>query len=370
MKRMALIGGLLALTATVLMTGCPPAPSGTGGTATGPGKAGKAPKFTLAWSEYPSWSVFGVASEMEPQLINGKAGAMGILEEKWGVDIELQQLDYEPCITSFTSGKSDAVCMTNMDALNPALARKSVAIMPTSTSDGADALIVVGINDLEDLQKHKVRGLDQSVSDYAFYRLLEKNGKDPSKYTFEKLDPGEAAKQMAAKAQGIDAIMVWNPFVLQTLRDRKDSKVLFDSSKLPEEIIDMVVVGDDVLGKQGGKEFACCVAETFYEFSKQLDDKAKREKLLVDLGKKFSSLNAADMAKCCEMTKFYKTPDAGLKLFTDAQFPKTMDMIVKNYTDRKVIDKAPKLGFGAADKAGDAQLRFDPTYMKMVKDKK
>jgi len=260
--------------------------------------------------------------------------------------------------------------MTNMDALNPALARKSVAIMPTSTSDGADALIVVGINDLEDLQKHKVRGLDQSVSDYAFYRLLEKNGKDPSKYTFEKLDPGEAAKQMAAKAQGIDAIMVWNPFVLQTLRDRKDSKVLFDSSKLPEEIIDMVVVGDDVLGKQGGKEFACCVAETFYEFSKQLDDKAKREKLLVDLGKKFSSLNAADMAKCCEMTKFYKTPDAGLKLFTDAQFPKTMDMIVKNYTDRKVIDKAPKLGFGAADKAGDAQLRFDPTYMKMVKDKK
>jgi NitT/TauT family transport system substrate-binding protein len=326
------------------------------------------PTFSLAWSEYPSWSVFGVASEKG--LINGEKGKLGTLEKKWGVDIELKLLDYDGCINAYTTKAADAVCVTNMDALNPSLTRKSVAIMPTSTSAGADALIVVGIKDLDELKTHKVYGLTESVSDYAFTRLLEKNGKNPADYKFEKLDPAEAARLMQAKTPGTDAIMVWNPFVLQTLNTRKDAKVLFDSSKIPEEIIDMVVVGDDVLKKDKGVAFACCVIECYYEFNKMLEDQAQRKDLLVDLGKKFSSLNGDDMAKCCEQTKFYKTPDAALALFTGEKFPKTMKIILDNYTRRKIIKESPKLGYGGEDKAGDAQLRFDPTYIQMVKDKK
>jgi ABC-type taurine transport system substrate-binding protein len=245
-----------------------------------------------------------------------------------------------------------------------------VAIMPTSTSNGADALIVVGIKDLDELKTHKVLGLTESVSDYAFSRILEKNGKNPADYKFEKLDPAEAARAMQTKTKNIDAIMVWNPFVLQTLNSRKDAKVLFDSSKIPEEIIDMVVVGDDVLQKPGGKEFACCVADCYYEFNKMLEDPAKRKGLLEDLGKKFSSLNADDMAKCCEQTRFYKTPDAALALFSGDKFKKTMKIVVDNYLRRKVIKEAPTLGFGGTAEAASAQLRFDPTYIQMVKDKK
>ena len=44
--------------------------------------AGRAPAaepvYSLAWSEYPSWSVFGVASEKG--LINGEKGKLGTLE--------------------------------------------------------------------------------------------------------------------------------------------------------------------------------------------------------------------------------------------------------------------------------------------------
>ena len=67
----------------VLLLGC-----GRGGGATGK------PTFTLAWSEYPSWSVFGVAQEKG--LIGGKDGKLGKIEEKWGVRIDLKLLDYEP----------------------------------------------------------------------------------------------------------------------------------------------------------------------------------------------------------------------------------------------------------------------------------
>jgi ABC-type nitrate/sulfonate/bicarbonate transport system substrate-binding protein len=355
----------------VLISGCPNPASNPANT-TNP-KPENYPTFTLAWSEYPSWSVFGVAAEK--QLIDGAKGKIGRLEERWGVDIELKLLEYDKCINAYTDKTCDAVCITNMDTLNPAVTRKSVAIMPTSTSVGADALIVNKDLDLDKLvaDKIKVRGLAESVSDYAFYRLLEKHGKDKSKYVFDNMDPGEAARQMQAKNKDVQAIMVWNPFVLQTLRSRGDEvKQVFSSEEIPEEIIDMVVVGDDVLTKEKGKEFACCVIQTFYEFNKMLntDNKEERKKLLVDLGDKFSSLNAEDMEICCTKTRFYSTPDKALGLFKGEQFPKTMDMIVKDYLDRKVLkSSAPKLGYGSADQAPEAQFRFDPTFIEKVKGK-
>ena len=55
------------------------------------------PSFTLAWSEYPSWSTFGVAHEVG--IINGEKGKLGPIEKKWGVDIvaELEKLPGEGC---------------------------------------------------------------------------------------------------------------------------------------------------------------------------------------------------------------------------------------------------------------------------------
>src|SRR4051794_246181 len=76
--------------------------------------------FSLAWSEYPSWSVFDVASTKE-KLIDGRKGEMGPLEKKWNVDVELAELDYDACMKGYVASKYDAVCITNMDALAPAL---------------------------------------------------------------------------------------------------------------------------------------------------------------------------------------------------------------------------------------------------------
>ena len=51
---------------------------------------------------------------------------------------------------------------------------------------------------------------------------------------------------------------------MQTLRDRKESKVLFDSSSIKEEIIDMVVVAQDSLKKPGGQRFVYALMDAFY----------------------------------------------------------------------------------------------------------
>jgi hypothetical protein len=130
--------------------GCEPSNKSTPNTA-GSGTAGatsaKPATFTLAWSEYPSWSVFGVADEIG--LLNKEAGKLGELEKKWNVDIVLKGVDYDTCLQMYGSNTADAVCITNMDTLGPATDRASVAILPTSTSVGADACIAVGVNDLE-----------------------------------------------------------------------------------------------------------------------------------------------------------------------------------------------------------------------------
>src|SRR5215211_2116137 len=99
-----------------------------------------APSFSLAWSEYPSWSVFGVAHA--EKLIDGAQGRQGPIEKKWNVDIVLKEAEYDPCLTKYGAAQCDAVCITTLDALNPSLTRPSVVILPTSTSAGADALIV------------------------------------------------------------------------------------------------------------------------------------------------------------------------------------------------------------------------------------
>ena len=324
----------------------------------------QAPTFTLAWSEYPSWSVFGVAQD---------EGLLARMEQKWNVSVKLSLLDYEKCIAGYSAKTVDAACLTNMDALAPALGRKSVAVLPTSTSVGADALLAVGVERVEELKAKKIAvyGLPESVSQYTFARILEKKGLKDSDFEWKAMDPDKAAAAMQAKSKDVSAIMVWNPFVLQTEKLRKDAKRLFDSSDIPEEIIDMVVVAQDVLDKPGGDRFACCLIDTFYEFNKMLADPANRDDLLVKLGGKFFKLSKEEMAVACVHTRFYRTPDAALRLMTGDKLPKTMDMIVKFWVDRKWLkDGAPKLGYGTLGKANEAQFRIDPTYINKVKDQK
>jgi len=374
MKTVSLVA-LPALLTGLLVAGCGgtvedarPATSANASSASSPKVPTVKPIFSLAWSEYPSWSVFGVAHEKG--LINGTEGKLGKLEEKWGVDIVLKEADYDPCITMYNSGSCDAVCITNMDVLNPALGRESVAVMPTSTSVGADACIVVGVKDVKELRKHQVYGLEKSVSQYAFARNLSLLGEKESDHHFKNMDPGNAAIALQNKQSGFNAIMVWNPYVLQTLRSNPETRRLFDSGTIPEEIIDMVVVGKDSLSKPGGENFACAVIDTYYEFNRMLADPKTGDDTLVALGRKFSKLGLEDMKVVVKETCFYKTPEDALKLITGPEFPKTMMRVVDFWEAHKWIPKRPTYRIGAAAEGENVQLLFDPSYIKIVQGKK
>lgn len=319
------------------------------------------PVFSLAWSEYPSWSVFGVAETNG--LLDGTEGGLGEMERKWNVDIVLKQRDYDPCLQEYGASTVDAVCMTNMDSLAPSISRPSVGILPTSTSVGADACIVVGIDSIEALKGKETFGLERSVSQYCFERVLELNNQMPADFTFKNMDPGAAAQAMQLKDANITSIMVWNPFVMATLRERSDSKVLFDSSAIPEEIIDMVVVSKDSLAKKGGKNFAYAIIETYYEINKMMADPKTSDQTLTAIGSKFSNLGLDDMKKVVEQTRFYKNADEALGLLKGDKFQKeTMPKVVDFCVSHGMVEKAPTLGFGQAD----AQFNIDPSFLEAI----
>lgn len=353
---------VIGMAASAMATvGCgdskPAAKSGTGSggsTVTAPPA-----KFTLAWSEYPSWSIFGVADEVG--LIDGKAGAMGSIEKKYNIDIELLLASYDQCITLYGNSQADAVCITNIDILGAAGSRNSVAIMPTSTSAGADACITAGIKSIDELAGKPTRGLEKSVSQYCFERCLEKLGKNPADFPFSQMDPEQAAQAFQGKDEKIPSIMVWNPFVMQSVRSRNDAHVLFSSESIPEEIIDMVVVGKDSLAKKGGSDFAKAVVETFYAMNQRMNDVKTRDATLVGIGARFAKLELDDMKTVVTQTRFYSDPKDAVRLFTEEKFQKETMSLVSKFCVKYGLTPAPvELSFGT----GKGVMDFDTTFVK------
>ncbi|MFN6161570.1 MAG: hypothetical protein ACK57G_19715 [Planctomycetota bacterium] len=350
------LGGFLAAFAA---NGCteskPPVASGGKG-----GSGTKAPvKFTLAWSEYPSWSIFGVADDVG--LINRLPGAQGSIEKKYNIDIELQLASYDQCIALYGNSQADAVCITNIDILGVAGSRTSVAIVPTSTSAGADACITAGITTLDGLKGKATRGLEKSVSQYCFDRCLEKRNATNADYPFTQMDPEQAAQTFQGKDPNVQSIMVWNPFVMQSLRSRDDAKVLFSSEEIPEEIIDMVVVGKDVLSKEGGEEFAMAILETFYAMNQRMADPKTADETLVGIGAKFAKLELADMKTVVQQTRFYADPSDAVRLFSSETFQKETMKKVSDFCVKYGMTPQPvALSFGT----GQGVMDFDTSYLK------
>lgn len=388
---------ILVLAALTVVPAC----SGTssGRKASTPTPAGT-PVVKLANSLYTSWNAFFAAAEIKDEngelLFDERPGYQGVYERKWGVDLVQSQLDYDKAIEAYGNGTYDMVTITNMDALQPSLSRKSVVIMPNSTSFGADAMVVAGrITDPKQLKKETLHLLEKSVSEYCFDRNLRLLGEDPKEYKYSSMTPEAIAPAMQQKQEGFDAAMLWNPPLQVVLKTRKDCRVIFDSTKIPGEIIDTVVMSEDSLKKPGGREAACCVVDIYYAMCRRLADPKTHAATKLALGAKFGGLNEQDMDMLLRQTRFYATPEQGLALMTGgvtfpwesdvkdtaAMFGNTgfdpagkgvgkktlkdvMPTIVQFCVDHEIVQTPPTVGYGTGEEAGDVRLRFDPSFIK------
>jgi len=365
MKKFAIFGMLLS----AILVGCnsdaPPEDKPAGeADVTGEVKSAGSefPVFSLATSEYPSWSTYVVAAKAG--LINPeKGGEHGTFENKYGVDVVLEVKDYDPCIVAYGQGNVDAVCITNIDVLNPSMSRASTIIMPTSTSAGGDQGIAVGVDDLAGLKGIKVYGLDNSVSEYTHYRNIEVAGLNPADYPFENLDPGPAATALQSGSTEIKVICVWNPFALQTLNKNPDAKMIYSSEPIKGEIIDSVAVGNDALKRKGGEAFATCLCAIQYEVNSRMANPTSSDITVAALKDDFApGLTVADMkTKVLTQTQFYSTPSEGIAVF-GPNLQTTMGTVIKTCQAIGILNagEQPTISYDGSE---GSQLTFTTKYM-------
>ncbi len=173
-------------------------------------------------------------------------------------------------------------------------------------------------------------------------------------------------------AGGISAVVTWNPLVFEILAMPKTHKV-FDSSQIPGEIIDLMVVNTETLKDNPalGKALVGAWYEIMSVMSK--DDAAGKEARTA-MGKASGTDLAGYDAQLASTRMFYKAADA-VTFATGSALPKTMEHVAKFSFDHGLLGEgAPDAGFvGIAFPDGkvlgskdNLKLRFDADYMRMA----
>ncbi|MDC3959551.1 ABC transporter substrate-binding protein [Polyangium jinanense] len=148
----------------------------------------------------------------------------------------------------FRNGMLDAVFATLDIALqlqHQGLEPRVVLVIDHSL--GADAIVARPgvVRGVEDLRGKRVAVEDLVVSMYVLGRALEQAGLKPSDIQLVRTPVDQ---QVRAYTSGdVDAVVTYEPF-LQRLRDA-GAQEIFDSSQIPGEIVDVLVVHEAVLEK-------------------------------------------------------------------------------------------------------------------------
>jgi len=323
-----------------------------------------APQFTLAVSESPSWSgTFLTAWDLG--LIQGESGKLGPIEEKWNVDLVINKTDYMASMLLFIDGSVDAAGLTNIDSLPLSMSRKAVAILPTSTSVGADACIVgADIENLQALKTVSVKGLAGSVSEYIFDQGILSLGGNPSEFTFESLDPAKVGIEL--QNGQIQAGVTWNPFSVATLNAKPELKRLFDSSVVEGHVIHMIVASQASMAKPNADAFGYALCDTFFSICQLMLSEETQNEVLEVMSAHVGDLDLQQMQTLMSEMQFYATPSQAIQLFESQALA---DLMRKNVlpwsTSKGLLDRKnpPTISFGSGQ---DADLFFDTQYMEKV----
>jgi len=204
-----------------------------------PKQAAEKPSFKVAWSIYVGWMPWDYAQS---------SGILKKWADKYDIEIELTQInDYVESINQYTAGKYDACVMTNMDMLTIPSAGgvDSTALILGDYSNGNDGVVLKGKDKtLADIKGQSVNLVELSVSHYLLARGLESVGLKES--DVKVVNTSDADIVAAYATPSVTSVVTWKPLLSEVL-GTPDSSLVFDSSKTPGEILDLMVVNSQVL---------------------------------------------------------------------------------------------------------------------------
>jgi NitT/TauT family transport system substrate-binding protein len=333
--------------------------------------AAAAPKkeFRIAWTIYVGWM---------PWDYMAQKGIIKKWADKYGIKIEVVQLnDYVESINQYTAGKFDGCSMTNMDALTiPAAGGvDSTGLIVGDFSNGNDGIVLKGKGKtLAEIKGKKVNLVELSVSHYLLARGLSTIKLAEKDVTV--VNTSDADIISAWKTADVSSVVTWNP-QLSEIKASPDASLVFDSAKIPGEIIDLMVVNTQTLKDNPalGKALTGAWYETIALMAKSdADGKAAREAMA-----KASGTDLAGFDGQLKTTRMFYQPAEAVAFTKSPDLLRTMDYVRKFSFDHELLGKGVKsadvvgIGFPGGKVLGDAKnvkLRYDPSYMSLAADGK
>ncbi|HSX69789.1 MAG TPA: putative urea ABC transporter substrate-binding protein, partial [Pseudomonas sp.] len=285
--------------------------------------------------------------------------------------------DYVESINQYTAGQFDGCTMTNMDALTiPAAGGiDSTALIVGDFSNGNDGIVLKGEKKtLGDLKGMDVNLVELSVSHYLLARGLERAGL--AEKDLKVVNTSDADMVAAFATDDVQAVATWNPLLAEIEATPGVTKV-FDSSQIPGEIIDLMVVNSETL--KDNPALGKALTGAWYEIMATMGADSAEGKAAREHMAKASGTDLAGYEAQLAATKmFYSAKDA-VAFANSPKLPATMTKVAEFSFSHGLLGEgaqsADAVGMAFArdvvtgDK-GNVKLRFDPSYMQMAADGK
>jgi NitT/TauT family transport system substrate-binding protein len=334
-----------------------------------PGFAAEKTTFNVAWSIYVGWMPWDYADQK---------GILKKWADKSGIKIKLTQInDYVESINQYTAGTFDACVMTNMDMLTiPAAGGvDSTALIVGDFSNGNDGVVLKGKGKtLADIRGLRVNLVELSVSHYLLARALSTVGL--RERDLKLVNTSDADIVAAFSAPATAAVVAWKP-QLSTVLSSPNAQLVFDSSKIPGEIMDLMVVNSAAL--HANPMFGHALIGAWYEtLALMSKDDAPGRAALASMAKA-SGTDPNGFASQLATTRMFSTPADAYAFMTGDGVVKTMELVRRFSFAHGILGHgattvdAVGIQFPGGKTLGDTRnlkMRFDSTYTKMAVDGK
>ena len=329
--------------------------------------AEKKDEFSVCWTLYAGWMPWGYAST---------SGIIDKWAKKYDIAIDVVQLnDYVESINQYSVGQFDGCAMTNMDALTiPAAGGvDSTTLIISDYSNGNDGLLIKGEGKtLADIKGMTVNLVELSVSHYFLARALETAGL--TERDIKVVNTSDADIVAAFSTPDVKAAATWNPMLAEMVVLPKVSQV-FDSSKIPGEILDMMVVNTQVL--KDNPAFGKALTGAWFEIMALMQAGTAQSTEALSEMASMAGTDLSGYQAQLATTKLFYTPQEALELVLSPMLPQSMSKVARFSYDHGILGEGASgpdaigMSFANGVVTGDSKnikLRFDPTYVQMAAD--
>ena len=330
-----------------------------------PGTANARDEFSICWSIYVGWM---------PWDYGDAEGIVDKWADKYDISIDVVQInDYIESINQYTAGRFDGCTMTNMDALTiPASGGvDSSALIVGDFSDGNDGIVLKDEDSLEAIEGQRVNLVELSVSHYLLARGLE--SVDLTERDIQVVNTADADIVSAFSTRDVTAAVAWNP-QLSSILEQPDANLVFDSSEIPGEIMDLLVVNTETL--EAHPELGKALTGAWYEIMARMegDDEMARE-ARQHMADAAGTDREGYEAQLDATRMFYRAEDA-VEFVTSSDPRDTMERVAEFSFQHGLLGEQARgpdvVGIetpaGIYGNENNVKLRFIPDFMEMAAD--